>query len=199
MPQQCDGMRTEPPMSVPSSNDVNPAATAAAGPPDEPPGMRSRSHGLFVVPKISLKVWRSPDQRGRLVLPNTIAPGRAQPGDGRRVVRRHVVGQLDGAAGRADAGGLDGVLDRDRQPVQRRQRVAARASGASAASASARARSASSVTTALIGGSSRSMRSRYSSSRSRLVISPARIAAACSVADRVAQDRPARGDGQAAR
>ena len=67
-------MRTEPPMSVPSSKQVNPAATAAAAPPDDPPHRRSRSQGLLVVPKMSLNVWKSPDHRGRLVLPKTIAP-----------------------------------------------------------------------------------------------------------------------------
>ena len=50
MPQKCDGMRIEPAMSLPSSSDVNPAATEAAGPPDDPPGVRDRSHGLLVVP-----------------------------------------------------------------------------------------------------------------------------------------------------
>ena len=54
MPQKCDGMRIDPPMSVPISNDVSPAATAAAGPPELPPGTREVSHGLLVVPKISL-------------------------------------------------------------------------------------------------------------------------------------------------
>src|SRR5690242_9711394 len=61
-------------MSVPSSNAVNPQATAAAGPPEEPPGILPTDQGLFVDPKRSLNVCRSPDQRGTLVLPNTIAP-----------------------------------------------------------------------------------------------------------------------------
>ena len=47
-------MRTDPPMSVPSSKLVNPAATAAAAPPDEPPVMWSTSHGLLLPPKMSL-------------------------------------------------------------------------------------------------------------------------------------------------
>src|SRR4029450_6245233 len=68
------GMRIDPPMSVPISNDVSPVATAAPAPPDEPPGTRSAFHGLTVVPNISLKVCTSPDQRGRLVLPLTMAP-----------------------------------------------------------------------------------------------------------------------------
>ena len=50
MPQKCAGQRIEPPMSLPSSSGVNPAATAAAAPPDEPPGVRVVSHGLLVVP-----------------------------------------------------------------------------------------------------------------------------------------------------
>ena len=171
MPQQCDGMRTEPPMSVPSSNDVKPAATAAAGPPDEPPGMRVTSHGLFVVPKSSLKLCTSPDQRGRFVLPNTMAPASR---------RRATAG--------ASAAGTWSVSS-TAPPVERMPAVSMASlivigspcsggSGppsrvrASAASASARARSTASVTTALIAGSRRSMRSRYSSSRSRLVISP---------------------------
>ncbi len=61
-------------MSVPSSKAVYPNATAAAAPPDDPPGTRLLSHGLFVVPKISLKVCGSPDHRCTLVLANGMAP-----------------------------------------------------------------------------------------------------------------------------
>jgi hypothetical protein len=52
--QKCDGMRTEPAMSVPSSKLVRPVATAVAAPPDDPPGVRAGSHGLLVVPNSSL-------------------------------------------------------------------------------------------------------------------------------------------------
>src|ERR1051326_4060814 len=74
MTQQCAGIRTDPPISVPSSKAVNPHATAAAGPPEEPPGIRSSDHGLLVVPKMSLNVCTSPAHRGTFVLPNTTAP-----------------------------------------------------------------------------------------------------------------------------
>ena len=37
-------------MSLPNSSGVNPAASAAAPPPVEPPGVRVTSHGLFVRP-----------------------------------------------------------------------------------------------------------------------------------------------------
>ena len=40
----------EPPISDPASNPVKPAARAAALPPEEPPGILFKSHGLFVVP-----------------------------------------------------------------------------------------------------------------------------------------------------
>jgi hypothetical protein len=49
-PQKWAGPRIEPPMSLPSSRPVSPAASAAALPPDEPPGPHSTFHGLLVVP-----------------------------------------------------------------------------------------------------------------------------------------------------
>ena len=64
----------DPPISEPSSNDVIPLANAAAEPPDDPPGVLSRSQGLFVVPKISLKLCVSAERYGTFVLPNIIAP-----------------------------------------------------------------------------------------------------------------------------
>ena len=61
-------------MSEPASRPVRPAASAAAEPPEDPPGPRARSHGLFVVPWIALKVCQSASIRGTLVLPKTMAP-----------------------------------------------------------------------------------------------------------------------------
>ena len=52
VPQADDGMRIEPPISVPVARVVKPAASAAPAPPDEPPGPYSRFHGLWVVPQI---------------------------------------------------------------------------------------------------------------------------------------------------
>src|SRR5436309_15547273 len=49
-PQQLDGMRTEPPPSEPCANPHSPAATAAALPPLDPPGVCARFHGLWVAP-----------------------------------------------------------------------------------------------------------------------------------------------------
>src|SRR5256885_5493632 len=53
-PQKCAGMRIEDDRSVPMSNGVMPAASAAAAPPLEPPGVRSIFQGLLVRPKIGL-------------------------------------------------------------------------------------------------------------------------------------------------
>ena len=46
VPVTCAGWRIEPPVSLPSASGASKAATDAAEPPPEPPGMRSRSHGL---------------------------------------------------------------------------------------------------------------------------------------------------------
>src|SRR3981081_3922799 len=50
MPHSAAGWRMEPPVSVPSAHGARPAATAAALPPEEPPGTRPRSHGLRTGP-----------------------------------------------------------------------------------------------------------------------------------------------------
>ena len=47
-PHRAAGWRMDPPVSDPKESAVMPAATAAADPPEEPPGTRSRSQGLFV-------------------------------------------------------------------------------------------------------------------------------------------------------
>jgi hypothetical protein len=50
VPVNAAGMRIEPPPSVPSANGVIPAATEAAQPALEPPGVSERSSGLRVTP-----------------------------------------------------------------------------------------------------------------------------------------------------
>ena len=56
MPQSAAGWRIEPPVSVPSAHGASLAATAAALPPEEPPGTRPRSHGLRTGPKPEFSV-----------------------------------------------------------------------------------------------------------------------------------------------
>ena len=50
MPQNEAGWRIEPPVSVPIAHGARRPATAAAEPPEEPPGTRERSHGLSTGP-----------------------------------------------------------------------------------------------------------------------------------------------------
>ena len=73
-PQQPAGIRIEPAPSEPRAAPASPPATAAADPPDEPPGVRSRSHGLRVTPKVGDSVHGVIVSSGTLVLPRITAP-----------------------------------------------------------------------------------------------------------------------------
>ena len=67
-------MRSEPPPSLPCASGTMPAATAAALPPDEPPGVRVVSHGLRVGPKRRPSVTGRIPYSGIVVVPTTTAP-----------------------------------------------------------------------------------------------------------------------------
>src|SRR2546427_8203518 len=73
-PQKAAGWRMEPPVSLPNAPAARPPATAAADPPDDPPGTRLRSHGLRVGPKAECSVDEPIANSSRLVLPTTTAP-----------------------------------------------------------------------------------------------------------------------------
>src|SRR4051812_39707678 len=66
-PLRAAGIRTEPPMSDPSARVVIPAASAAADPPDEPPGVNSGFHGLRVIPHKALQVTARRKNSGAVV------------------------------------------------------------------------------------------------------------------------------------
>ena len=76
-PHSAAGWRIDPPVSEPSASGANPAATAAAEPPDDPPGTRDRSWGLRVGPKAEFSVELPMANSSRLVLPTTTAPAAA--------------------------------------------------------------------------------------------------------------------------
>src|SRR5215831_14182085 len=78
-PQKLAGMRIEPAPSEPSASGASPAATAAAPPPVEPPGVRERSQGLRDSPKSRLSVEPRQANSGRFVLPTKIAPAARRP------------------------------------------------------------------------------------------------------------------------
>jgi hypothetical protein len=139
-----------------------PAATAAAGPPDEPPGERVRSHGLLVRPNTGLSVCASAAHAGVFVFPSTTAPAARS----RATAVASRCGTWPASSGapqvvRSDAVSMLSLMVTGR-PCSG-PRSSPRAAASSAAAASARARSASSVTTAFTTGFSRSIRSRYTS------------------------------------
>src|SRR2546425_10352611 len=66
-PQKLAGMRIEPAPSEPSASGPNPAATAAAPPPGDPPGVRGRAQGLRDPPNSGVSVEPRQANSGRLV------------------------------------------------------------------------------------------------------------------------------------
>src|SRR5678816_3325838 len=78
-PQKLAGMRIDPAPSEPIASGPSPAATAAAPPPVEPPGVRVGSHGLRDSPNSGLSVEPRQANSGRLVRPTKIAPAARKP------------------------------------------------------------------------------------------------------------------------
>src|SRR5271169_6895650 len=73
IPQNDAGSRIDPPVSEPSAAIAICAATAAAEPPDEPPGTRVVSCGFFVVLKAEFSVDDPIANSSRLVFPRKTA------------------------------------------------------------------------------------------------------------------------------
>ena len=111
-------------MSLPSAIGTMPQVSATAAPPLLPPQVLVTSNGLRVAPNTSLKVCDPAPSSGVLVLPHVIAPAARMPRDDQRVGRRHVIAVEPRSARRADAGRVDQILVRDRQPVQHAERAA---------------------------------------------------------------------------
>src|SRR3954471_9676047 len=73
-PVKLHGMRIDPPPSVPMASGPIPEASAAAAPPEEPPGVLSGFHGLRVMPVSGLSVTPFQPNSGVVVLPRNRAP-----------------------------------------------------------------------------------------------------------------------------
>src|SRR5256886_11150807 len=73
-PVNAQGMRIEPPPSVPTASGPIPEATAAAAPPEEPPGVFAGFQGLRVMPVSGLSVTPFQPNSGVVVLPSSTAP-----------------------------------------------------------------------------------------------------------------------------
>ena len=79
-PHRDPGIRIDPPPSLPVASGTIPEASAAADPPDEPPGERSRFQGLLVTPQCGLMVSPYQPNSGVVVLPRTMQPAaRSRP------------------------------------------------------------------------------------------------------------------------
>ena len=77
MPLKLAGWRIEPPVSVPVAPGTSRAATAAAEPPDEPPGTRVRSQGLRAGPKAEFSLAEPIANSSQLSLPSSTVPADA--------------------------------------------------------------------------------------------------------------------------
>src|ERR1700704_2318512 len=77
MPHSAAGWRIEPPVSVPIAHGARPAATAAALPPEEPPGTRLRSQGFSTGPKPEFSLDEPIANSSWFVLPSSGAPASA--------------------------------------------------------------------------------------------------------------------------
>src|SRR5688572_6112616 len=73
-PLNAAGSRIEPPVSDPSEADASPAATAAADPPEDPPGTRDGSQGLRVGKNPEFSVDEPIANSSRFVFPMSVAP-----------------------------------------------------------------------------------------------------------------------------
>src|SRR5688572_23198632 len=74
MPQSDAGCRTEPPVSEPSATGTIRAATAAAEPPDDPPGTRLVSHGFRTGPNAEFSFEEPIANSSQFVFPIIITP-----------------------------------------------------------------------------------------------------------------------------
>src|SRR5882762_5958489 len=74
MPHIAAGWRIDPPVSEPSATGAHRAATAAADPPLDPPGIRSRAQGLRTGPKAEFSFDDPIANSSQLVLPTMTAP-----------------------------------------------------------------------------------------------------------------------------
>src|SRR5690349_15208827 len=71
---QAAGLRSDPPVSLPSAIGTIPVVSDAAAPPLLPPTVFTRLYGLCVAPKTGLNVFEPAPNSGVFVLPSVIAP-----------------------------------------------------------------------------------------------------------------------------
>jgi hypothetical protein len=75
-PESAAGWRIDPPVSVPVLPATRRAATAAAEPPELPPGTHAASQGFFTGPKYDVSLDEPIANSSMLVLPTSTVPAR---------------------------------------------------------------------------------------------------------------------------
>src|SRR5947208_14803818 len=73
-PQKVAGLRIDPDVSPPVAATSRPAASAAAEPLLDPPGVRDRSHGLFASGNAPPTLAPPKENSGSFILPTSTAP-----------------------------------------------------------------------------------------------------------------------------
>ena len=140
MPLKWAGTRIDPPPSLPTPPAESPAAIAAASPPLDPPGVRSRSQGLLVRPYTALSVSHAISCSATFVTPRMIAPAAFA----RLTMGASTLADDPGAGAGPDvprhAFDLDRALHAERDAVERPQPVASLHGGLGLAGSRARAR-----------------------------------------------------------
>ena len=124
MPENDAGWRIDPPVSVPTAPEHSRAATAAAEPPDEPPGTSfasdpRRRHGETTGPKQEVSFDEPMANSSLLSLPSITAPSRQRLALTVEFVSRDEVLQDVRAGGGAHACGAEHVLDAERDAGER--------------------------------------------------------------------------------
>ena len=180
-PQNAPGMRVEPPPSEAVANGTMPAATAAAEPPLDPPGVRDGFHGLRVTPHAGVAVMQVEPNSGAAVLPIGTAPAarsRATCTESSSIGGRSLYSSDPCDVGRP-AQSSRSFTPKGTPAIG--PGSSPRATAASTASAAFRARPSSTTTKAFSAGLSASSRARHSSSTSTAVRSLDRTASATAI------------------
>ena len=184
------GLRSDPPVSLPSAVATIRHASATAAPPLDPPADRSVPHGFRVDAVDAVERVRAGAELGRVGLADGHRAGRLHAGDEQAVGGRAVAGEQRRAVRRREVGGLGEVLvggdeagraGPGRRPRRRRRRRRGRGR---------RPTSGSRATMALTVGLTAAMRARWASSSSLADTSLAPIMRRCSTAVRSTRSRP---------
>ena len=175
VPHAKDGMRIEPPVSVPMLSAASPADSAAALPPEEPPAMWPGPPRVADRPVERVLARHAPRELVQVGLADDHGAGVDDALDGGRGARRHVVAEERRAVGRAHARRCrTGPWART---ARRRALPAGPARASERASSSARSRS---LVMNALSSPRASMRSRWWATTSSAETSPARTRCAIS-------------------